>query len=167
VTPLPEPLGNGELIAWRIDRERFGPTWDGGEGAYRFGGRWNSKGVRAVYCSLDPATAVLEVAAHLGFAEMAAIPHVLTAVDILSAADVHVVHPDDVPVSDWLRPGFVSPEQQKFGDALLNAHKFVIIPSAVSSHSWNLIFIASAATGAYKLRLQEPFSLDARLHPPA
>jgi RES domain-containing protein len=49
---------------------------------------------------------------------------------------------------------------------LLSAHKFVAIPSAVSVHSWNLIFVASAARGAYRIKLQERFTLDPRLHPP-
>jgi RES domain-containing protein len=42
----------------------------------------------------------------------------------------------------------------------------VIVPSAVSTHSWNLIFVAAAATGAYAIGLQEDFALDPRLNPP-
>jgi RES domain-containing protein len=42
----------------------------------------------------------------------------------------------------------------------------VLIPSAVSTHSWNLIFVAAAAAGAYSVSLQERFALDTRLHPP-
>ena len=56
--------------------------------------------------------------------------------------------------------------QQAFGDALLARHPFVLIPSAVSSHSWNLIFVAAVAAGKYAVRLQERFALDTRLHPP-
>jgi RES domain-containing protein len=41
------------------------PVWAGdplsGEGARRFGGRFNPKGVAALYCTLDPVTAVREV----------------------------------------------------------------------------------------------------------
>jgi hypothetical protein len=33
-------------------------------------------------------------------------------------------------------------------------------------HSWNLIFLSGGASGAYVLKLQEPFALDTRLHPP-
>jgi RES domain-containing protein len=56
--------------------------------------------------------------------------------------------------------------QQAYGNQLLSEHKFTAAPSAVSSHSWNLIFVAAAAAGAYDVRLQEPFALDTRLHPP-
>jgi RES domain-containing protein len=67
LTPLPPPLGGKDLVAWRLDLAQFGETWASGEGAFRVGGRWNSRGVRAVYCSIDPSTAILEVAVHKGF----------------------------------------------------------------------------------------------------
>jgi RES domain-containing protein len=71
-------------MAWRLDQASFAASWDSGEGAYRVGGRWNRKGVRAVYCSVDPAAAILEVAVHKGFTALDAIPHVLTAVKSLT-----------------------------------------------------------------------------------
>jgi RES domain-containing protein len=167
MTPLPEVLGGGELIAWRLDQQRFAATWDSGEGAYQVGGRWNSKGIKAVYCALDPSTAILEVAVHKGFKALDTLPHVVTALHIVDVSGVHVVHPADVPNANWLRPGIPSAGQKSFGDTLLAKHPFVIIPSAVSSHSWNLIFSPEIAAGSYKQHLQEPFALDTRLHPPA
>jgi hypothetical protein len=65
-----------------------------------------------------------------------------------------------------LRPGIPGAGQQAFGDALLAKHPFALILSAVSSHNWNLIFVASVAAGLYLLRFQERFALDTRLHPP-
>jgi RES domain-containing protein len=166
LTPLPPPLGGNELVAWRLDEAKHGATWDSGEGAYRVGGRWNGKGVRAVYCSIDPATAILEVAVHKGFKALDTVPHVLTALTITQPSSVHVVDPESVPNRNWLRPGIPGAGQQAFGDDLLTRHKFILIPSAVSSHSWNLIFVGTTAAGAYALRMQEPFALDTRLHPP-
>jgi len=165
--PLPIALGGSELLAWRIDQARFAPTWDSGEGAYRVGGRWNSKGVRAVYCSLDPSTAILEVAVHKGFRALDTVPHVLTAAVVTDHSAVHVVHPADVPNPNWLRPGIPGAGQQRFGDDLLRRYRIIAIPSAVSSHSWNLVFLASMAMGAYMVKLQETFALDTRLHPPS
>jgi RES domain-containing protein len=167
VTPLPAALGGGELVAWRLEQATFRAAWDTGEGAYRAGGRWNSRGLRAVYCSIDPATAILEVAVHKGFKALDTVPHVLTAMTITEPSNVHVVNSAAVPNPNWLRPGLPSAGQQAFGDTLLTRHKFVLIPSAVSAHSWNLIFVGAKATGAYGLRSQEPFALDTRLHPPA
>jgi RES domain-containing protein len=166
LTPLPPPLGRAELVVWRLDQARFRTSWDSGEGAYRVGGRWNGKGIRAVYCSLDPATAIIEVAVHTGFKALDTVPHVLTALTLTEPSRVHVVDPASVRNPNWLRPGIPSAGQQAFGDALLARHAFVVIPSAVSTHSWNVIFVAAQAAGAYAVRLQERFALDPRLHPP-
>ena len=119
MTPLPAPLGPARLVAWRLDQKPHAETWDSGEGAFRFGGRWNGKGVRAVYASLDPATAILEVAVHKGFRTLDTVPHVLTAFEITAPDLVRVVHPEDVPNRNWLAPGIPSRGQQDFGDRLL------------------------------------------------
>lgn len=166
MTPLPGPLGGSELLAWRLDKAVHAPDWASGEGAYRVGGRWNSRGVRAVYCAVDPATAILEVAVHTGFRMLDTVPRVLTAVEIRAPADVHIVDPTSVPNPNWLVPGLPSAGQQAFGDALLAAHRFVLVPSVVSRQSWNLVFVAAVAAGGYALRSQESFALDSRLHPP-
>lgn len=166
MTPLPPPLGSAELVAWRLDAARHAATWDSGEGAYLSGGRWNSRGIRAVYCALDPATAILEVAVHKGFHALDTVPHTLTAATILDPAAVHVVNPSAVPNPNWLHPAIPGAGQQAFGDALLAAYQFVLLPSVVSAHSWNLVFIAATASSGYALRMQEAFVLDTRLHPP-
>ena len=166
MTPLPAPLGSGPLAAWRLDQARHQATWDSGEGAYLFGGRWNSAGVRAVYCSIDPATAILEVAVHKGFKALDTVPHVLTEFTITDPPRVHVVDPAAVPDADWLMPGIPMPAQQAFGDALLVAHALIAIPSVVSRSSWNVVFVAANAAGAYARMAQEPFVIDPRLHAP-
>lgn len=164
MTPLPPPLGNGALVMWRLDQARFAPQWHGGEGAYLAGGRWSSRGVRAVYAALDPATAILEVAVHKTFRVLDTVRHVLTRARIVDPREVHVVRPKDVPNPNWLRPGAVSAGQQAFGDALLRAHRFVLLPSVVSTQSWNVVFEAGAARGGYDEVAQEAFALDPRLH---
>lgn len=159
MTPLP-----AELVAWRLDTARHAATWDSGEGAWRVGGRWNAAGARAVYCSADPATAILEVAVHKGFRTLDTVAHVLTAARVTGAA--HVVRPEDVPNPNWLRPGIPSAGQQAFGTELLARHALVLLPSVVSVHSWNLIFDPLRAAGLYAQLSQERFALDPRLHPP-
>jgi RES domain-containing protein len=165
VTPLPPPLGTGELVLWRLDQARHAANWEVGEGAFLVGGRWNSRGVRAVYASLDPATAILEVAVHKTFRALDATPHVLTVARLTDPAKVHVVEPGAIPDPDWLRPGLPSAGQQIFGDALIAAHAIVLMPSVVSPHSWNLVLNPALAAGCYDRIDQEPFALDPRLHP--
>jgi RES domain-containing protein len=165
MTPLPGSLGTGEIIGWRLDHKRFKSTWDSGEGAFKLGGRWNSKGIRAIYASIDPSTAILEVAVHKGFRALDTVPHVLTAFEITDPSRVHVVDIGAIANANWLRPGIPSAGQQQFGDSLLASHAFLLIPSAVSQHSWNLVFDSGHAKDLYEARSQEDFALDTRLHP--
>ncbi|MEO3470995.1 RES family NAD+ phosphorylase [Roseomonas sp. CAU 1739] len=51
------------ITAWRLCRRPFADL--SGEGARRFGGRWNSPGRAMVYAADHPALAVLEVRVHL------------------------------------------------------------------------------------------------------
>lgn len=164
MTPLPPPLGSGALVLWRLDQARFAPDWDSGEGAHRVGGRWSSRGARAVYAALDPATAILEVAVHMTFRALDTVPHVLTSAQILEPGRARIVQAAEIPNPNWLRPGALSAGQQAFGDALLEAHPFLLIPSVVSPHSWNVVFDPAMAAGLYGGATQEPFVLDARLH---
>jgi RES domain-containing protein len=97
VTPLPPPLGSGKIHFWRLDAETHAATWNTGEGSFRVGGRWNSPGIRAIYASLDPATATLEVAVHKGFRVLDTQPHFLTSGHIIDVGKIHIVNPNDVP----------------------------------------------------------------------
>jgi RES domain-containing protein len=108
----------------------------------------------------------LEVAVHVTFRTLDMVPHVLTSARIADAGNVRVIQAADLPNPNWLRPGAVSAGQQAFGDALLRAHPFVLIPSTVSRHSWNVIFDPIVAKGLYGSVAQERFALDTRLHPP-
>lgn len=119
-----------------------------------------------MYYSVDPATAILEVAVHKGFRALDTVPHVLTAITV-DPTSVFVVDPTMIPNPNWLRPGIPSAGQQAFGDDVLGRHPVVLIPSVVSTASWNLMFVASDAGGPYKVKSQGSFALDPRLHPPA
>jgi len=170
VTPLPACLVPGcippypPLIAWRIDKKKYERTWDSGEGSRLIGGRWNSAGRRIVYCSIDPATTILELAVHHGFDVLDTVPHVLTWLRVADPARVFIVQPGAVPNRNWLHPCHPSAGQQAFGDRLLAEHSFVVIPSAAAAHSWNLMFDSDVAAGQYAMVAQEPFALDPRLN---
>jgi RES domain-containing protein len=49
------------VVAWRIVKRRLARTAFDGEGARRFGGRWNSKGVAVVYLAQSQSLAALEI----------------------------------------------------------------------------------------------------------
>ncbi len=164
MTPLPAALGGRGLVAWRLERNKYLPTWQQAEGAFLAGGRWSSAGRRVLYTALEPATAILEVAVHKGFDVLDAVPHTLLALSV-EPAKVHVVEAAQVTNANWLRPGAVSRNQQQFGDKLLDAHPLLALPSVVSTHSWNLLIHVAAATGLFALKGQESFALDPRLTP--
>ena len=165
MTPLHAALGGGpELIVWRLDRAKYGGAWASGEGARVAGARWNSPGTPIVYCSLDPATTILEKAVHVGFTALDRVAHVLTSVLIEAPQSAHVVQPSELPRADWLEAGTPSVAQQAFGDALLATHAFVVLPSVVSRLSWNILFNPLRAAGRFTLVKQERFVLDARLN---
>jgi RES domain-containing protein len=165
MTSFVSALGRDQLFFWRLDREKHAPTWDSGEGAFQVGGRWNSAGTRCVYCSLEPATAVLELAVHVGFTALNSTPYVLTRARMTNLSALHICQRGDVPNANWLVPGAVSAGQRAFGDNLLARHEFVVLPSVVAPQSWNLIFQPSSATGGYVVEEQSPFALDPRLDP--
>lgn len=168
MTPLPMLLAAGAPIvgAWRMDQARHAPTWDSGIGAERTGGRWNPKGVKAVYCAIDPATTILELAVHMGFNALDTLPFILTCMQVTDVINVHVVQPADVPNANWLHNGPPSAGQQIWGAALLDQHDFVLFPSVVSKSSWNIVFRPDRAKGKYDLVSQDLFGLDTRLNPP-
>ncbi len=167
MTPLPaaiDPATAAELVVWRLDDARHADTWDSGIGAARVGGRWNPKGLRAVYCSIDPATCLVEAAVHRGFEVLDNRPHVLTSLTI--AATVFVVRPEELPNPAWLHAGIPSAGQQRWGADLLLRHGVVVLPSAAAKLSWNLVFTPLAASVRYTLRSRSRLVLDTRLNPP-
>jgi RES domain-containing protein len=53
-----------EVVGWRIVKEKHAKSAFSGEGARIFEGRWNSAGVRMVYCSEHLSLAALEILVH-------------------------------------------------------------------------------------------------------
>lgn len=158
------PVATTLFTAWRLDAQRYAAQWDSGWGAEHFGGRWNSKGQRAVYCSLDPATCLVEAAVHRGFEVLDTQPHVLSCLQ-LQAAGVRVVQPHELPNPAWLQGGGPSAGQQRWGNALLAEHGIVLLPSTVSRPSWNLVFSPEHAAGRWQLLAQQRLLVDSRLNP--
>lgn len=166
MTPLPSVLNaRAPLVAWRLDAERFRSTWDSGLGAELVGGRWNPRGFKAVYCSIDPSTCLVEAAVHRGFRVLDSAPHCITSLEVIDPKNVRVVQPGEVPNPAWLHGGVPSANQQTWGAAFLRSSAFVVFPSAVSKLSWNLVFEPHVARGKYKLRSQDRLVIDTRLNP--
>lgn len=52
------------VVGWRVVKEKHARSAFTGEGARIFEGRWNSAGMRVVYCSENLALAALEILVH-------------------------------------------------------------------------------------------------------
>lgn len=109
------------------------PVWVGdplsGEGARRYGGRFNPKGMAALYCTLDPVTAVREVSLigqplqpTILVSFRADVAPVFDATDTRSLADQGMT-PEALAANDW-RAGMASGREaptQRFARRLSQA----------------------------------------------
>ncbi|MGQ9366966.1 RES family NAD+ phosphorylase [Azospirillum sp. ST 5-10] len=151
------------MTAFRIADDRF-PLLDGG-GAFRTGGRWNSKGRYVIYAGIGFATAMLEklvrtrigvVPAGQQFAEIF-IPGNLT---------VEEVGPSDV--AGWSDPGYAA--SRAFGDAWYDSRRsaVLIVPShpAMGFERNVLIHQLHADFADIRAARPRPVLWDARLFAP-
>ncbi len=76
---------------WRLVKAQRAETAFDGEGAFRFGGRWNSRGHRAVYASATLSLALLEILVHLDSA--AQVPDLVALSIRVPLADIKVFKP--------------------------------------------------------------------------
>ncbi|MEW7984601.1 MAG: RES family NAD+ phosphorylase [Candidatus Thiodiazotropha endolucinida] len=129
------------LSGWRIAAAEFATSPNemiSGEGAYLFGGRWNSKGVRVVYLGSSLAQAAMELLIHLGRADILKGYHKLE----VSFPEELVLHIelDDLP-TDWREPT-MSSSVQDVGDQWVaeNSSLILQVPSAAVSGEYNYLF---------------------------
>lgn len=58
-------MSQAEISVYRICKTKYAATAFDGEGAFRFGGRWNSRGTRIIYTAGSLSLAALEMLVHL------------------------------------------------------------------------------------------------------
>jgi RES domain-containing protein len=150
---------------WRICRERYAAEAFSGEGARRFGGRWNSRGVPMVYASTSLALAAIELFVHLE-------PN-LAPLDLVAIA---TELPDGEPAIRWdkgkLPPEWstdvLGPGRAK-GDSWIRSNESlaVFVPSVPIDQEWNvLINPLHPGAGELKTKSTHPFHFDARMFQP-
>ncbi|MGH9946565.1 MAG: RES family NAD+ phosphorylase [Pyrinomonadaceae bacterium] len=115
---------------FRIFKTKRSGTWFDGEGARRFGGRWNSPGTKVLYTAATLSLATLEILVHLDSDEL------------ISAYSYAAVSFDDKLVEnieniatlpkDWnVSP--IAPEVQQVGDQWVRSKSSVVlsVPTAM------------------------------------
>ena len=86
------------IRAWRITQSAFAASAFDGEGARRFGGRWNSSGTPLVYTAESQSLAVLEMIVHL---VPGAADHYVVIPVKFDPKLVDILPPAELPV-DWM-----------------------------------------------------------------
>ena len=141
------------MDAWRLCRRPHADLT--GEGARRFGGRWNSPGRPVVYLADHPALAALEVRVHLDLPfELLPADYVLMRVVVPDTPDaVFIVDNDIVAIGNtWLAEG---------RSAALR------VPSVLVPHAWNILWNPVHPDAALaEVRGAESFQFDPRLWKP-
>ena len=149
------------MRAWRLVGPPFADTAFDGEGAARYSGRWNSRGVRMVYTADSLALATLELAVHLVGARVG-----YTAIEV-EIPDTSI---DDVTSRRMLR-AWRSDERltRSLGDRWFrsSASLAYLVPSALvdpRSGERNLLINAThARIGEMVERQRFEITIDARL----
>ncbi|MDK2971975.1 MAG: hypothetical protein PWP23_1730 [Candidatus Sumerlaeota bacterium] len=148
-------------VAWRIVKEKHAASAFDGEGAFTYGGRWNSPGVRVVYASESLSLAALESLVHLN--PFLPFRYVRFRVEFADAL-VEEIGKDSL-VRDWnvQPPG---PASKSVGDAWGRAARTPVlrVPSVIIPIESNFL-LNPQHPGFRKVRISkpEPFALDPRL----
>jgi RES domain-containing protein len=154
------------MQVWRICRAQFAAEAFSGEGARRFGGRWNSRGVPIVYASSSLALAAIELFVHLDPNQQ---PDDLVYVSATLPAGEprRSVAEKDLPVDWWLTEKLAGLEATRAqGDAWARAGESLAleVPSAALRPERNvLINPAHKAAKEIVVAQPEPFVFDARM----
>lgn len=150
------------VTAWRLNARRFAGAALSGNGAFRYGGRWNLPGTRVVYCSESRALAALEALVHVeDLEDLGAVDLQATAILIPGAG---IERPLRYPPSWRTYPHSLA--TQRFGSAWARSRRSVALrmPSAVVPGEFNFL-INPAHPDFTKLKFAPPeaFKFDPRL----
>lgn len=151
------------LTTYRIFKTKYSYAWFDGEGAFRFGGRWNTRGRRLLYTSSTLSLALLEVLVHLE-KEMMVPKYSLASLtfDERMVADVREIA--ELP-QDWSGP-MLSADVRAIGDEWSRSFRSVVlkVPSIVVPKEFNyLINVEHQDFEKVKLGNPEAFIFDDRL----
>src|SRR5450631_4128387 len=126
---------------WRICRETHAAEAFSGEGAHRFGGRWNSRGVPMVYASTSLALAAIELFVHL---EPGQAPDDLVYISatLPEGEPAQTVQIEELPPAWWtdlIAPGVRTPRE--LGDGWIRGLSSLAlkVPSVPIRAEWNVL----------------------------
>jgi RES domain-containing protein len=151
---------------WRICREVHAAGASTGEGARRFGGRWNSRGVPMVYASTSLALAAIELFVHL---EPSQSPGDLVSIpaELPHGEPARTIHADELPPDWWTDDALA--QTRKLGDEWIRsaASLALQVPSVPIRSDWNvLVNPRHPRIAEVKIDPLQPFNFDWRMFRP-
>ena len=150
-------------LVYRVLRRAYARNPFDGEGAYLYGGRWSSPGVRLSYTSEHQSLAMLEYFVHLDKDDPPT-DLVLAVAEIPEDVTRERVEPRELP-KNW-RDAAAPPELARFGDEFVSDGKscLLLVPSVLAPYENNcLINPAHAEFSRIVIRDLEPLIYDTRM----
>jgi RES domain-containing protein len=148
---------------WRLCREPYAAEAFFGEGARRYGGRWNSRGVPMVYASTSLALAAIELFVHLEPGQIPADMVSLSA-ELPEGEPARTIEPTTLAAHWWT--GESAPATRELGDAWIRGRESLAmrVPSVPIRSEWNvLVNPLHPRTGELRIEPAQPFVFDARM----
>jgi len=147
---------------WRLCRAPYAADAFSGEGARRFAGRWNSRGVPMAYCSSSLALAAIELFVHLE-PNLQPSDLVSIAAELPQGEPARTVELAELPEAWW--EDDYDPLRE-LGDSWIRAKTSLamMVPSAPLHLEWNvLVNPLHPALKKLKIDPPQPFHFDARM----
>jgi RES domain-containing protein len=151
---------------WRLCRAPNGAEAFSGEGARRFGGRWNSRGVPMVYASTSLALAAIELFVHLEPGQAPSDLVYLSAI-LPEGEPARSLQVNELPPAWWTDNAAAGPGSTRdLGDSWIRDRSSLalLVPSVPIRAEWNvLINPRHSRIGELKVDAPQPFVFDARM----
>jgi RES domain-containing protein len=150
------------MTVYRLCRQQYANDLSG-HGAELSGGRWNSKGIAALYTSSSRALCAIEIIVHVP-AGIVPQDYYIVTIALPDDAAIKTLSIKDLP-DNWNRNP-ISAFSQRTGNTFFAEQKALVLkaPSAIIKDEWNYIINpAHKDFGKVKILRTEPFTFDVRL----
>ena len=152
------------VTTYRICKTKHAATWFDGEGAFRYGGRWNSRGTKILYTAGSLSLAALEMLVHLHDEEIL-LSYSFAAAEFDESLVLPVEEFRALPENLSASPPPL--EIQRIGDEWVRAQSSVVlkVPTSVLPVEFNyLINVEHPEFSKVKLGKPQSFTFDERLY---
>jgi RES domain-containing protein len=151
---------------WRICRAPYAAEAFSGEGARRFGGRWNTRGVPMVYASTSLSLAAIELFVHLEPGQQPSDLVYLSAL-LPEGEPARTIESTELPPDWWTdEPAVEAITARDLGDAWIRsrASLAMMVPSVPIRAEWNVLLNPlHPRIGELRIDPAQHFIFDARM----